>query len=263
MGQITQKKLLVMAVYAGEIMLKNGAETYRVEDTIVRLCKSRNYHYVDAYVTPTGIFVSVDSKGLEQNEMLSYVKRITSRNINLNKISKVNDFSRRFVETDINVEKGMKQLKEIDELPSYPLHLQAFMGGIASAFVALLFGANLLEFISALMTSIIVTFTIKRLSEMGFNSFLNNIVGGSFAALFAILFSYLHPNIHVDKVIIGAIMVMVPGVAMTNAVRDSIMGDLVSGLARGAEALLIAISIAFGVGFVLQAWIILNGGSLL
>lgn len=263
MEQVNQKKLLVMSVYAGEIMLKNGAETYRVEDTIVHICKSRNYHYVDAFVTPTGIFVSVDNKGLDQNEMLSSVKRIKSRNINLDKVARVNDFSRKFVEADITVEEGMEQLREIDELISYPLYLQAFMGGIASAFVALLFGANQFEFISALITSILVTFTTRKLGEMGFTLFLNNILGGSIAALFAILFSYIHPSIHVDRVIIGAIMVMVPGVAMTNAVRDSIMGDLVSGLARGAEALLIAISIAFGVGFVLQAWILLNGGSLL
>ena len=263
MSLVNQKKLLVMAIYAGEIMLKNGAETYRVEDTIIRLCKSRNYPYVEAYVTPTGIFVSVDTKGQEQKDMLSSVKRIKSRNINLNKIAEVNDFSRKFVEGDISVETAMKQLKKIDELPSYPLSFQAFMGGIASAFVALLFGANLLEFISALVTSVIVTFTTKKLSEMGFASFLNNIVGGSFAAFFAIVFSYLHPSIHVDKVIIGAIMVMVPGVAMTNAVRDTIMGDLVSGLARGTEAILIAISIAFGVGFVLRAWIFLNGGGML
>ncbi len=263
MNQVNQKKLLVMAVYAGEIMLKNGAETYRVEDTITRLCQSRNYPYVDAYVTPTGIFVSVDTKGQMEKEMLSSVKRIRSRNINLNKITEVNDFSRKFVEGSMSVEDGMQQLRHIDGLASYPLPLQAFMGGVASAFVALLFGANLLEFISALITSIIVTFSIKKLNEAGFTLFLNNIVGGCLAAFFAILLSYLHPSIDVDKVIIGAIMVMVPGVAMTNAVRDTIMGDLVSGLARGIEALLIAISIAFGVGFVLKAWIILIGGTLI
>ena len=50
-------------------MLKNGAETYRVEDTIIRLCKSKNLPYVEAYVTPTGIFMSVDSKGESQEEI--------------------------------------------------------------------------------------------------------------------------------------------------------------------------------------------------
>lgn len=55
------KKLLVLATLAGRIMLKNGAETYRVEDTIIRICKSRkNIQYVDAFVIPTGIFISLE-----------------------------------------------------------------------------------------------------------------------------------------------------------------------------------------------------------
>jgi len=109
----------------------------------------------------------------------------------------------------------------------------------------------------------LVTYSIHRLAKMDLNLFLTNISGGVIAALVAIIFNSIFPFIQVDKVIIGAIMVMVPGVAMTNAVRDSIAGDLVSGLARGAEALLIAVSIAFGVGFVLKGWMFLEGVSLL
>ncbi|SCZ07121.1 threonine/serine exporter family protein [Alkaliphilus peptidifermentans] len=157
----------------------------------------------------------------------------------------------------------MAILKSIDGTPPYPIKIQALSGGIASGFFALLLGASWLDFIAALLTSILVTYSIHRLRRINFNLFVTNIAGGCIAALAAVIFSTLHPSISLDKVIIGAIMVMVPGVAMTNAIRDSIAGDLVSGLARGAEALLIAISIAFGVGFVLQSLIFLKGGNLL
>ncbi|WP_026475780.1 threonine/serine exporter family protein [Alkaliphilus transvaalensis] len=262
MQRVNQKKLLVMALYAGEIMLKNGGETYRVEDTIIRLCKSRNFPFVESYVTPTGIIISVDNEGEDHNEMISYVKRINSRSINLNKINEVNDFSRKFVESSMSLEEAMAKLKAIDQLPAYNLKTRALFGGIASAFVALLFGCNFYEFFAALMTSILVTISLHQLQKNGFNLFITNMAGGSVAALMAILFS-IHPAIHVDMVIIGAIMIMVPGVAITNAVRDTISGDLVSGLARGAEAFLIAISIAFGVGFILKTWVFLAGGNLI
>ena len=262
MNGVNQKKLLVMALFAGEIMLKNGAETYRVEDTIIRICKSRNFPYVEAYVTPTGIFISVDQDGEDINEMITYVKRIQARSINLNKVAEVNSFSRQFVEGNMSLDEGMAKLKVIDQLPPYSFLIQALFGGIASAIATLLFRGNMLDFTAALLTSIILTFSIKRIANNGFNLFLTNMAGGFIAAFLSILFSYAHPNIHVDTVIIGAIMVMVPGVAITNAVRDSISGDLVSGLARGAEALLIATSIAFGVGFVLKSWVYLTGGSL-
>lgn len=260
---VNQKKLLAMAVYAGEIMLKNGAETYRVEDTIYRLCKSRDSLQVEVFVTPTGIFSSLDKEGEDIDDLITYIKRIKSRSINLNRVSEVNDFSRRFVDSQMTIEEGMQQLKEIDLLAAYPLKLQALLGGVASGFFALLFGANLLEFMAALITSIAITYSIHLLNRMEFNLFITNIAGGVIAALGAILFGYIFPTIDVNMVIIGAIMVMMPGVAMTNAVRDSIAGDLVSGLARGAEALLIAVSIAFGVGFILKAWMFLQGVSLL
>ncbi len=263
MIQVNRKRLLVMALYAGEIMLKNGAETYRVEDTITRLCKSRNFSYVEAYVTPTGIIISIDNEGEDHNEMVSYVKRITSRSIDLNKVAEVNDFSRKFVESAMSVDEALAQLKTIENSSSYSLKTQAVFGGIASAFLALLFDANLFEFFAALITSIIVTFALLKFSKAGLNLFVTNIIGGFLAAFFAILFSLIHPQINIDMVIIGALMTMVPGVAITNALRDTIAGDLVSGLARGTEALLVAISIAFGVGFTLQGWIYLTGGTLL
>ncbi|KAB3527657.1 threonine/serine exporter family protein [Alkaliphilus serpentinus] len=257
--EVNEKKLLNMAIFAGEIMLKNGAETYRVEDTIFRLCRSRNVSEVEVFVTPTGIFASINP-GVENNEnIITYVKRIKSRAIDLNKVSEVNDFSRRFVEAEISIDEAMSQLKKIDLLPHYPLELQALFGGVASGFFALLFGANSMEFIAALVTSIVVTLSVHFLIKMEFNLFITNIAGGAMSALIAILLSLVLPFTEVDKVVTGAIMVMVPGVAMTNAVRDSIAGDLVSGLARGAEALLIAVSIAFGVGFILRAWMFIKG----
>lgn len=160
----------------------------------------------------------------------------------------------------MSIEEGMQVLREIDKIQPYPTHVHAIFGGIASAFVTLLFGANMYEFTAAFLTSIIVTFSIKSLDKIDFPPFLTNISGGCVATIVAIIIGQVHPQISVDMVVIGAIMVMVPGVAITNAVRDSISGDLLSGLAKGAEALIIATSIAFGVGFILQIWFILSEG---
>ncbi|SCZ11072.1 threonine/serine exporter family protein, partial [Alkaliphilus peptidifermentans] len=137
MSVVNQKKLLVMAIYAAEIMLRSGAETYRVEDTIIRICRSRNFPYVEAYVTLTGIFISVDTDGEDLNDMITYVKRVNKRVINLNKIAEVNDFSRKFVESNMAIDEAMAILKSIDGTPPYPIKIQALSGGIASGFFAL------------------------------------------------------------------------------------------------------------------------------
>ena len=263
-----KKKLLVISLYAGEIMLKNGAETYRVEDTIIRLCKSKNLPYVEAYVTPTGIFMSMDSKGESQDEIISYIKRIKCRGINLNKIAEVNNFSRDFVEGKIPMDEALPALKAIDSSKPYSKRIGALAGGgLAAGFFALLFGGNFAVFIAAFIIGSIIRYMMCCLGEMKFPPFLSNIIGGASMTLMAILFFYIaslmNIALDVNKVITGAIMPLVPGVAITNAVRDSIAGDLVSGTARTAEALIIAISIAFGVGSVLKLWFFISGGRLL
>ncbi|TCQ07936.1 threonine/serine exporter family protein [Serpentinicella alkaliphila] len=263
MNEIDSKKLLKMTLYTAEILLQSGAETYRVEDTIVRMCTSRGFDYVESFVTPTGIFLSLNNKGDKPEDIITLVRRIKSRSINLNRVAKVNDFSRQFVSSDMSIEEAFNILKDIDKIKPYPALIHAIFGGIASAFVTLLFGANIFEFMAAFITSIMVTFSIKNLDKISFPPFLTNISGGCVATIFAIIFASLYPAIRIDMVVVGAIMVMVPGVAITNAVRDSISGDLISGLAKAAEAVIIATSIAFGVGFILQLWILISGGKLL
>lgn len=265
---ISRKKILVVALYAGEIMLKNGAETYRVEDTIIRLCKSRDLSYVEAYVTPTGIFMSIDSKGESSDEVVTYVKRIRSRGINLNKVAEVNSFSRQFVETDLPLNEALSMLKTIDVSRPYSKHVKALLGsGLSGGLFTLLFGGNFFAFLAAFLISIIVSYTLHYLDNVKFPPFLSNAIGGAILTSIAVLLSYITPfvnvSLDVDKVITGAIMTLVPGVAITNAFRDSIAGDLVSGLARAAEAVMVATSIAFGVGFVLELWFVILGGYLL
>ena len=136
MPKLNRKKILVLALYAAEIMLKNGAETYRVEDTIMRICKSRKIKYVEALVTPTGIHISVDNKNTEEENMLSFNKRIKNRKINLEKVAKVNDFSRKFVNTEMTIKEGMDILREIDDKPApYKNYIQAVLAELPVVFL--------------------------------------------------------------------------------------------------------------------------------
>ena len=84
-----QKMILILAVRAGEIMMKAGAEIYRVEDTIERICKACGIDHVDVFAMPTGIFITMD-KGVDADDTYTYIRRIKSSETDLNKISRVN-----------------------------------------------------------------------------------------------------------------------------------------------------------------------------
>lgn len=251
------KKLLILAVIAGRIMLKNGAETYRVEDTLLRICKSRmNIKYAESFVTTTGIFLTVEYK----DEVISYVYRIKSRTIDLNKVSLVNDFSRKFVNSNMSIDEGEKLLKNIEKSKTYSRFMKLFFGGFTGGFFSVLFGGGLSDFISAFIVSVLVVYIINSISKFDFAFFLKNILGGITAAFFSIAFFHLGLGNNLDTIIISSIMPLVPGVAITNAIRDTISEDFLSGMSRGVEALVIALSVAFGVGIVLRFYFLYFGG---
>ncbi|WP_425446011.1 threonine/serine exporter family protein [Dethiothermospora halolimnae] len=251
------KELLVMSLLAGRIMLKNGAETFRVEDTIIRLCKSRfNIKYAEAFVTPTGIFLSVEY----EDDIISYIYRITTIKFDLNKIALVNDFSRKFVNSNMPIKDGHRILKDIDKSKTYSTGMKLIFGGIAGGFFSLLFGGQFFDLLGAFIISVAVVFLTDYLSKANVYFFLRNILGGILVTILSIIFSKLVMQSDMNKLIIGAIMPLVPGVAITNAIRDSISGDFLSGMSRGLEALIIAFSIAFGVGITLRIYFTYFGG---
>lgn len=250
-----KKVILRIALYAGEILLRNGAETYRVEDTIEKICQSKNLKYVNSFVTPTGIFVADD-----QMDGINSLKRVKSRTINLRKIAKVNRFAREFAHSEMSLENALLELQTIDQEEKYQKSVVTVSTGMASAFFALLFGGGFYDFILAFLISMIAILTYQKMEQISETAFLANTTSGALIALLALIAKKMGLVQTIDMIIVGSVMPLVPGVALTNGLRDSISGDLIAGVAKIAEAILIAISIAVGVGSILELWHHLYGG---
>jgi uncharacterized membrane protein YjjP (DUF1212 family) len=248
--------ILKLAVFAGKIILENGGETYRTEDTITRMLENK-VDIVETFVTPTGIFASVEVDG----KILTIVRRVKKRIIDLNKVALVNDFSRRFAKekgNNIDCNKYIKELNDIDKKKKYNYYFRITSAGIAAAASGMMIGNKLYDFIPTFITAILLQALVAYFEKLKFSTFIINILGGSFVSVFAILFSKMGIG-SLDGIIIGSIMTLVPGVTLTNAVRDAISGDFLSGVSRGIEAVVAAISIAVGVGALLKIWFILGG----
>lgn len=245
------KKLLLLGVLAGRLMLQSGAETYRVEDTIERICKSREgINHAEAFVTPTGISVSLEYKG----EMLSYLIRIKSIKIDLNKIDLVNEFSREFVSSNMSTKYALDKLKRINRRNNYTDLTKVLFGSLASAFFSLLFGGVFFDFVATYLVSLVVLLVVNKISKYKMTFFMSNFVGAGLASILSLLLTNIGLGQNMDIIIIGSIMPLVPGVPIANAMRDTISGDFLSGLSRGMEAIFSALAIAFGVGIILNIY---------
>ena len=251
MKKIYCNKLAKVITKAGVILLENGAETSRVEDTMSRICYAYGANVVDTYVTPTLLIVSFSM----DDELQHNIKRIQSRNTNLSKVSAVNELSRNIVNNPIDLDELSKKLDDIDQLVSYR-YFELLFGATVCVFgFSYFFGGNFIDAIFAMLIGTITYALQLQLDKISFSSFFKYTICGATLTALAILASTLN-LCNRDVIIISAIMLLVPGLAITNAIKDTVNGDLVSGMARAVEAIFIAIAIAVGSGliFMIVGW---------
>ena len=244
-------KLLQVATYAGKIMLESGAEIYRVEETISRICYAYNVSQADCFVTPTGILVSI----IYDNNTLSIVKRVTNRGVDLNKIDKINDISRTLEKQICDLDELNLKLKKIDKTKRYLDKITLISAIIISLSFTYIYGGSTTDILSGSIIGFIIEALLIVFSKLKTNEFFVNYISAAFGTLAAVLLSYIGISQNIDKTIIGPIMLLVPGLAITTAIRDIIAGDLLSGITKIGEAFIIAIAVAAGSGTVLSLYL--------
>jgi uncharacterized membrane protein YjjP (DUF1212 family) len=246
-----------LAVKAGKIILENGGETYRVEETINLICKAYNIQNSDSYVTPTGIMFSAED---EYGNNISIIKRIKYRKINLEKVAMVNDLSRKLQENVLSAEEFGNELEIINNSKSYSNLFLIIASSLAAFSFTLLFGGNIYDALVSMLIGAVLRINISFFGNYNINDFFINVVGGIITSLTALIFCSQFKCLSLNNIMIGSIMPLVPGVALINSIRDTIEGDLISGLARALEAVLIALAIAVGTGIVIKLWSFVLGG---
>jgi len=247
--EINVEKLLKTIKLSAQLILENGGETYRAEETINFICKSLGVREMDSIATPTGFHITISVDGNENNTI---IKRISKRTINLSKLNTINNISRQLTEKHITLDEAIILLEETrDDTGNNRKFYSYFYGGFSAAFFTLIFGGGIFEFIVALLSGIAVTFVTKKFENLHSYQFFSSIFAGIIIATFAILSTHITHFGNYNYIIVGGIMPQLPGLAMTNAIRDAIRGDLISGITRGTDAILVAYSLASGTGFII------------
>ncbi|MBE5743664.1 MAG: threonine/serine exporter family protein [Clostridiales bacterium] len=238
------KKLLDLALDIGEQMIMCGAEVHRVEDTLFRICKAFGAKRVDVFIITTSMVVTLhDVNG----NPFTQTRRLTSAGSDFDKLSKLNALSRKICSSDnLQVDWIESELKQILNEKSYPLWLEFVSYSIIASCFTLFFNGTIIQALVSLFIGLAV-----RLVVLFSDKFLNNKIFAkliSSVVLTALAFLAHAVKIvdSVDEIIIGNIMVLIPGIGLTNSLRDLFTGDSMAGTLRLIEALLTALAIALG-----------------
>lgn len=238
-------EIIELCLLAGKIMLQSGAETSRVEDTMSRIAASLGIPRSHSYVTPTGIIFSTD--GAEPAKLI----RITDRTTNLHRVAEVNRVSRSLTNGEITMAEARQLLLDI-EVNSYtfPTWVQIAAAAVSSGCFLIMFKGVWADFIPALICGGVGLTALIFIQRLVAVKFFSELCAAFLVGLLALFITNVGLGVQTDKIIIGSVMPLVPGLLITNAVRDLMSGHLVSGLSKGAEASLTAFAIGTGIALV-------------
>ncbi len=245
-----QMKALTLA---GRIILENGGETYRAEDTVFRMAEAMGLKEPDAFGVPSGLFISFTD---ETGERRTSVCRMHGRDTDLSRVDAVNQLSRRLSAGEIGGEVLLEELQKLSRPVAYSRWHAPITAALTALGFALMFEGGFWEMvISALCAA--VTQMLPWLWHWQHDNMVRLVAGSAISALIPMLFHHLTGLGLVDAMVAGALMPLVPGLSMTNAVLDVVRGDMVSGTAHGARALLTAALVAGGalIGTAVFSWL--------
>lgn len=255
------RDVLELAMDAGHILLENGAEVYRVEETMKRISNYYGVEFGNFFVLTNGIFAA---GGHEADGQYARVKHIPVHPAHFEKVIAANSLSRDIANGKYpTVEEARVELERIKTIPGKkPLHL-ALAFAVGSGSFAFLFGGSIVDSLIAALAGFILYFFVTCANRTRMSKIVSNVIGGGIVTIICMLFRYFGIGNHFNFMIIGAIMPLIPGVAFTNGIRDIGNGDYISGSVRLLDAILVFVSIAIGVGTVLSVYSMLVGGALL
>ena len=244
----TVKLLPCLMLDMGERMLVAGAEVSRIEDMLQRLGHAYGILHTNVSVIPASISVTLE---LPDGQMVTHTRRINRHTGNdMELLEQMDALCRRVCRDRMPAEKFWAELAELDNTGENPCEYPGSM--LAAGGFAIFFGGTIADGAAAAVFGVLICFLQKRLADRCPNQVVFNLTVSFLIGI--CMLARLRLGFAVDKIMIGDIMLLIPGLIITSAMRDMLIGNTISGLLRLSESILWAGALACG--FMAAIWLI-------
>ena len=241
---------LHLAMNIGKYMIKSGAEISRVEDTMYRICRSFGVEEVDVFVITSSIVATIYSKDIGY---VTQTKRVGPMKYNLDRLDHLNRLSRSIC-AGMELEEAEAVYEQVMARPVYGFKTYVALYAISAAAFSILFGGSIRDAVSAGLIGRVLKYMDELTKRLEMNGFLSGFVCSLTGGLLATLAVRCELGENFSLISIGDIMLLIPGLALTNSIRDMFSGDTISGMNRFIEAIILSVMIASGFALV-SLWI--------
>ena len=247
---VDENKLIQVLLEMGERLLGSGAEVNRVEDTLTRLGLAYGAVRMNVFVITSSIIITMEKK---DGTLLSHTRRVRFEGTtNFTALEKLNALSRECCQNLLPLDEFCRKL---EACPVKKSRWNLYAGEIlAAGSFAVFFGGSIYDGLAASVFALLICFLQEKGARLFYNTIMFNLVSSFVTGILICLAARAFPFLHVDKVMIGDIMLLIPGIAMTNAIRDMLMGDTIAGTMKLIESILWAGALASG--FMASIWLV-------
>ena len=249
-------KILQGILDIGEAMLQSGAENFRLEDSLYRMCKSYGFTRYDVFVIPSNIQITVETP---EGDIITQIRHIESTDINFDRLDYLNNLSRYVCQNKPDEKKLREKYLEVMNREEQHPAVKYFAGVMGGTGFAVFFGCGFMDAIVAVIVSLMIVVVGEWLSKRESNLMVYNMILSFLSEVIIILLVRLGIGSHAEWIMIGIVMLLISGLGVTNGIRDLLQRDFISGSLNIMNAFLGAAGIAFGIAL---AMLLLDGVSL-
>ena len=234
MGEAEVSRFLCILIKMGEALQNSGAEVFRVEDTLNRIAAAYGAQEVNVFVITSSIVVTLTMPQLPPQTQTRRLRHASGNDLLM--LEELNALSRRICAAPPAVEEFQRQLDAILAKRADPRFRLAGSVLAASSF-AVFFGGSLWDGLLAGVIAVLVFWMERCLAPFCMNGVEFQFIASFCCGISTLLFCRIGPQLHADKILIGIIMLLIPGIMLTNSIRDILLGDIISGSLRLVEAI--------------------------
>lgn len=233
----------------GEAMLQSGAEIFRLDDTLYRLCRSYGFKRYNVFTIPSNIQITVETP---DGEILTQIRHIKATGVNFDRLDYLNNLARYACAHTPDEKKLHKKFMEVmNRKPQHPIapYFAGVMGGTG---FAVFFGCNLLDAVVAVLVSLMIVIAGNWLDKREDNLLVHNLLLAFLAETIILGMCRLGIGSHPDRIMIGIVMLLISALSTTNGIRDILQRNFISGFINIMNSILGAAGIAFGIALAMR-----------
>lgn len=240
---MNNQKFVACMLDMGEILLTSGAEVNRIEDTLMRIGNAYHYQRVDVFTITSSIVLTVHT---EAGNIITQTRRIKNVQVDMERVSSVNCLSRRMCEEQPDVEFVEEQIQKIKQIRGYPEYMIGIAYTMVAASFAVFFGGDYMDGLAAALAAQVLRLMLRIGQRIKMNTLFLNMMCSAVVGIVVMLLIRLRIGHSIDHIVMGNVMLLIPGLSLTSSLRDMLSGDVISGILGITEAVLKAVAIVMG-----------------